>query len=121
MKAYKVGLINVGNEFEGLYVADKTGELLTEDIYMGAIYLSPLQIEEPTGFVDDKAAMAVIEHFGVKGAALTNKYLVTFNDGVAEFRDTTDIDKVLHTANYDTDCVVDEQVTYMELGEDEAE
>ena len=110
--AVKVGTMDLGNGFEDMWVLRESGEVIVSENIQGNVYVSDVILDNPTGFVSDGVAIDVCKAMKAEGVALTADWLVTFRDGLAEFRNPVTPNVVDHTVDYDTEAVCEENITW---------
>lgn len=111
-QAHMVGTLTVGNDYENLWRLEETGELFVDDSLQGAVYVSPIVIEEPAYFASAEAAESVRAALHADGVALTKTHLIEFNGGKAIYHPLADITQVDYSVDYDTDADMTDEVSY---------
>ena len=85
-----------------------TGEAIWSDDICGNCVLSNITVMEPVTR-NEKVYLNFIDYFNCKGVVVTEDYIIIFREDVAEYHKYTDIDKIEHVTEYDTDIVYNEE------------
>lgn len=104
----KIGVINLGNEYEDLGVDKISKSVICEDALMGAVYIGDLEVTNPGKFTDNMAPYKLVEHFHADGVGLTETHLLVFKNNTVEYHPIDDLETCEKVVTYDTDAVVED-------------
>lgn len=86
----------------------KTGDLVFCDDVMGSCLMSNMAVTDPIDCEGkDEVLNNILKSTEADGVIMSETYLITLKDGVAEYRDYKNGMEVLHTVNYDLDIEYD--------------
>lgn len=84
-----------------------TGDLIFCDDVNGNCIMSNMSVTDPMYIDGSPAPMNIVNEMGLDGVIMSDSYLITLKDGVAEYRDYSDAMKVMHRVEYDLDIEYD--------------
>ena len=104
------GKLDKGHGFSDIVCDITTGELIYCDDIEGNCIMSNLSLQDPIDIEHSPAADNILEYSGAEGVIMSNTYLIIINGDVAEYRDYSNFDRVLHRVEFDTDFVYEEAI-----------
>lgn len=78
-----------------------TGDVVLVSDIMGQSLFSNVSVADPMHFADPAVINKLCDAYDCEGVIMTASYLITLKDNVASYREFLNLEKVVHTVEYD--------------------
>lgn len=102
MKSYVTcGMLDSGVGYSDILCDASTGDVILCSDLLGDSLFSNVTVMDPMPYDKESIIENLCDYFKCDGAILSESYLITLRDGVAEYRSYADTSVVKHTVSYD--------------------
>lgn len=104
------GTMKLGVGFSDIVCDVTTGDLIFCDDVNGNCIMSNMSLTNPMPILSEEAVTNILSYTKADGVIMSDMYLIILRDGVAEYRDYADPNKVIHVVEFDTDTVFEGEI-----------
>lgn len=101
------GAYDDGNGMCDIIADTVTGDAVLCSDLLGNCYISEVTVVDALPCGEHDAMRKILDYFQCQGVIMSQRNLITLNDGKAYYRNYADNSKIEHTAEYNTDIVCD--------------